>query len=526
MHALYLLLFGAIPIFVSASGLVQGTVKPLCSCINPVGVCALLCMRRDGKKLPNFSIGQNVTSPYIKRPFLPSGLAGLRQWSFPQRIMAQPAMMPQAPCETETVTQTITYTQVRTHLSLLPVTKFKTVKESASLKETPAPLASILLKTVDHTSMVHDTKTVFVTNTLPPVTQYLTKQSVQVLTPLPTTVVKEIRVPPSIFVSTQLVPVTSISILTSTVTRFSVSVVTATPTPSMDNTYINVQPLPDKKPGVLIEFHDSNQTVKRVRVVSPINLSPESAPFRESQPEALGAAGPSVPLPAPAPGPAAKTRFKTLLITSVKYFTKTKTVTSILATTNIKTKTLTNTQTNTRTTTALSIRPVTSIKLVEHTKNVTSTVTEKQVSTQTVQKTVTVTAHPTPSTSIKTVTIHKTKPVTISSITTKTKPVVSTKTIYITTVKPTYITQAVTKKAVTSMVTVTKVKTKPVTITQQKPALSTASSNNETVLRQIISDLRTKVDHYQELVHQGEERARIGDEQIDRLSTLLSKQVQ
>ncbi|KAI5186953.1 hypothetical protein NEHOM01_1819 [Nematocida homosporus] len=258
---------------------VQIGMDPVCSCLNPTGICAVLCVQSPPSPgYPKF-IYANRTQPRTMARIVPQDVAPARPVVFMQRTIKRmplpitPRMRPPEACETvtetETQTERITRTRTKTHMTIRIHTRTKTlsIKEPFFKTITFPPVTKI--STIGYTETLFATHTLTLTKTLPAVTHEITQKSIQVLTPVPITTTKMVRSPPSIYINTRTVTVTMPPPrpVTKSYTVTSVSVVTATR--PLYPEYVDIRPLPKPLPGMIIEFHDSNNKSKRVNVVMP-----------------------------------------------------------------------------------------------------------------------------------------------------------------------------------------------------------------------------------------------------------------
>ncbi|KAI5190555.1 hypothetical protein NEMIN01_1093 [Nematocida minor] len=503
----------------------------LCSCVNPTGVCNLLCVRPNYNNpvLINRTPAFRMTRPRI----MPPSLAEKRVIYLPRPAVnmeynSEEKEEPTCSTETETVYSTLYKTKTRNTLRVLTQTDTITKKVPVTVEKikkiTITP--STVVVTVSNTSTITVTSTEIRKETLPPVIRPITLKSVQILTAQPRTETEQVRAPPSIYVKTQTVtttlPPNSPVIVTYTTTA--TSTVTATVAPTLYKDYVNINPLPDDA-GILLEFHDSNNHVKSVNVIMPTrkvasNSVPtklfSDSPKKETEPIVITKQK-NIRKNAPTTTSTSYlTKSKPVLFTKLKYSTLVSTITQIKYLTKTKNKIVTQTAPEMVTRTVVIPKPttvveVTTIPLVKHVKIT-------QTSTKTVKKTVPTTVYEMQTVTqvmpAETQTVQSNKVLTVVKTITEhdTKTKYITKPSTITEVAPRYITQTKTE-------TETKTTTKYVRITTESKPMPTADRSKQ--YTDIISELRNKVNEYRDML---EKSNKANDEyhlEVNNLRSLL-----
>ncbi|KAI5173108.1 hypothetical protein NEFER03_2086 [Nematocida sp. LUAm3] len=240
--------------------------EPVCACRNPQGMCSIICAQQASPSFAKFVYQRpRAQSSYLS----PAGLIRPRKQSaYSARVDAL--------CEPITVTKNLIYTyksvytttKIRTKYQIVHQTGTKTLTNTSTSYISVPPSISVL--SVPYTKLVFSTTTITHTehSTISP--NRITVRSIQMVTPLPGTITSTVRSPPSVYTTTTSYTVTSIKVqmLTKTITK------TITKTQSIKgystgNAYVNIEPLPNRAPGVMIEFHDVNHQTKRVNVMLP-----------------------------------------------------------------------------------------------------------------------------------------------------------------------------------------------------------------------------------------------------------------
>ncbi|KAI5132717.1 hypothetical protein NEAUS06_0313 [Nematocida ausubeli] len=164
-----------------------------------------------------------------------------------------------------TVTQTKTKTRhtIRTYLTTVLQNVPVTVERKRTVTVTPIPVTNT--KIITEFLKVTNIETI----TVVPSMHSVTVKSIQVITqpPILSTVRVSVTAEPVIHVETKVIT----SIITPKpiyITNTTTSVKTVQVHPTLYKDYINVKPLVNDS-GVLVEFHDSNNKVKTVRVILP-----------------------------------------------------------------------------------------------------------------------------------------------------------------------------------------------------------------------------------------------------------------
>ncbi|EHY64672.1 hypothetical protein NERG_02291 [Nematocida ausubeli] len=248
MHNLRILLYisGLIYLY---TGYVHGIgINSLCSCVNPSGVCAILCMR------------QNFNNPIITRynPII------TRYNPIVTRVgPKQIVYVTETDYSTVTQTKTKTRHTIRTYLTTVLQNVPVTVERKRTVTVTPIPVTNT--KIITEFLKVTNIETI----TVVPSMHSVTVKSIQVITqpPILSTVRVSVTAEPVIHVETKVIT----SIITPKpiyITNTTTSVKTVQVHPTLYKDYINVKPLVNDS-GVLVEFHDSNNKVKTVRVILP-----------------------------------------------------------------------------------------------------------------------------------------------------------------------------------------------------------------------------------------------------------------
>ncbi|KAI5146633.1 hypothetical protein NEAUS05_0078 [Nematocida ausubeli] len=505
MHNLRILLYISALIYLY-TGYVRGIgINSLCSCVNPSGVCAILCMR------------QNYNNPIITRynPIITRYNPIVTRVGPKQIIYVTET-------DYSTVTQTKTKTRhtIRTYLTTVLQNVPVTVERKRTVTVTPIPVTNT--KIITEFLKVTNIETI----TVVPSMHSVTVKSIQVITqpPILSTVRVSVTAEPVIHVETKVIT----SIITPKpiyITNTTTSVKTVQVHPTLYKDYINVKPLVNDS-GVLVEFHDSNNKVKTVRVILPhkeIFEKPEN--FEKSKYSGVPGYNPNnMQNNMQNSGP--NTTGNDLSRPNMGYnrpnttengkiFTITKN-TPIISTEVISiTRSVTKTEYvhKPQATKKITMKPVTVIKTISipverpikinHTvtETITKTKTEKKTKIQTIFSTI-ISSRPR-LTVINTKTQQKNNFLTVT-LTETLKPTVK----IITEVKPVYITQ--TKRLIT-----TGTITKYVTITEVP--IPTLKVDRTQEYSNIIAELRGKIDEYRDLLR---ESNRISDDHQKEINTL------
>lgn len=542
MHFLHFVIIGQIVVsflFEYSSGF---GVDSLCSCVNPVGVCSLLCAPHTY----NDSVLVNRTPAYgMIRP------RGVPQPYPRKRLVYLERPMENAfgigressACTTATEISYSTIYKTKIRHTLRVVTKLGTVTKSVPVtvekikKITLTP--ETVVKTLIETDTIRITTTETRTRTLPVVTQPITYKSIRVLTPEPMTKTKQVRVPPSIFIKTSTVTTTlpPASPVIVTCTQTAKITVTETAEPTLYKDYVNIKPLLNTE-GILIEFHDSNNKVKTVNVIMPLQTKNMSQPVgterlfsnglkraEEEQVTITVQKNLTKNLPRTVTETEYITKRNPIFITKIDYVTKTDVATHTRIKYLTKTKNKIVTEISPETQTKISIVP---------TKK-----TVVEVSTLLVEKPVLITQ-------TKTVTVRKTVPTTVYSTQTETQTQVSERTRTIQTNKIVTLTQTATKsitteKYVIKPTTITKISPKYVTLVKTATETATATITKTTYstitsvqkplptvdrskqYTGIISDLRRKIEEYRRIVDIADQTNNAYRTEVSSLRALLNK---
>ncbi|KAI5163667.1 hypothetical protein NEAUS03_2365 [Nematocida ausubeli] len=248
MHNLRLLLYISALIYLYIEYVRGIGINSLCSCVNPSGVCAILCMR------------QNFNNPIITRynPIVTRYNPIITRIGPKQVIYVTET-------DYSTVTQTKTKTRhtIRTYLTTVLQNVPITVESKRTITVTPIPVTNT--KIITEFLKVTNIETI----TVVPSMHSVTVKSIQVITqpPILSTIRVSVTAEPVIHVETKVIT----SIITPKpiyITNTTTSVKTVQLQPTLYKDYINVKPLVNDS-GVLVEFHDSNNKVKTVRVILP-----------------------------------------------------------------------------------------------------------------------------------------------------------------------------------------------------------------------------------------------------------------
>ncbi|KAH9385316.1 uncharacterized protein NEMAJ01_0212 [Nematocida major] len=485
----------------AASGL-----SSLCSCVNPSGVCAILCMRPGfnnpvmGNRTPAYKVVHPGIMPpkrerrivYVQRPTLYPARKSMpvvapNSMNFPlsDEQIDRPACTTATETEYSTVTETHTRVITRKTIRILTTTHILTSKVPVTIEKVKniTRLPKTTTSTETHTKTLMLTKTQTVTSTLPPIIQPVTVKSVKIVTGSTRTATKEVRVPPSIYTRTQTVTTTLPPNPPIKVTFVSTKTRTQTVTvePSLYKDYVNVQPLPDNS-GVVLEFHDSNNKVKRVNVVTrhpnaPNTHAKESAKSLFPQNKLSSSAADSPPDPVQAAAQKRPRSEKPAVYTETAYVT------------------------------ATVQAPVTITRTKNHTKTETTT---KTVQPETVIRTISVTLE-------KPVLITKTR--TETSTYTKTEVLEPTRPVSSPLLSPRAKTATVTETQIVP-VTISQENTKFITITQQHKVLPTTDKSSQYF--QIITELRQQVGEYRQMLEKANETSDSYHSEVKKLRSLLS----
>ncbi|KAI5189592.1 hypothetical protein NECID01_0615 [Nematocida sp. AWRm77] len=254
--------------------------SPLCSCTNPIGVCAILCMKLPNNAFSNAAFPNQMpalnfgtpqlrsrdtnTSPKASVLYLPDKL---QRYSLGDSPLAQAFKQKLPTCIPVTVKKTIIATKTKTRLHIKAIT----LTQSIIVKNTEAPVTRsvnvIRTLSVPVSVTKNLTKTVTQTITIPAVTQSVTLKSLQMVTPLPATLTETASPTHITHTYTNTITITEVPrpvTVTATVTESS--------SPSAADVqeaqeYVDIKPLKGAHPGVAIEFHNSQNKVKTVNVV-------------------------------------------------------------------------------------------------------------------------------------------------------------------------------------------------------------------------------------------------------------------
>lgn len=254
---------------------------PVCSCLRPAGVCLLACLRSPTAKYTGFAYlntrpfpnagklrapgpGLEKTKPVLgvlsriragepetsslNMSDIVSSL-GIDFFSPKPRARKRPGQVLAQTCETTTVVRTATKTKTRIIVKLRTATT--TATDTVQVVQTVSVTVPPVTKTRDRVRHVieYRTETRHVLITQKPVTNTVTRETTKTITCTTTE--------------------TTTATTTATVRDMSVSIVKISPTPEPEKDYVDVRPLVDSKPGVLIQFHDGLGRSKRVTVLVP-----------------------------------------------------------------------------------------------------------------------------------------------------------------------------------------------------------------------------------------------------------------
>jgi len=275
----------------------------MCSCVNPMGVCVILCAGSKGAvhtesplrsgfspfQIGALGLGANSLPLGVSSPASVGGAPSLGdigrgvlaprifvpeedRYRLPEAggadgrpLGAYPLQLCKPVVRTKEVTsvKTHTKTSIRIFTKAVPVTVRVTVIKT----QVPAPVTSIL--TVQRIITEQRVQMVTATSTLPAVTKTVTHKELHVITVPPSTVLKTIRESPAVSTKTRTVTVSSTA---GEECRGSASAKPAsTAHGSRPEEYIDIKPLEKgaKGSGVAIEFHNAENRVKRVNVFVP-----------------------------------------------------------------------------------------------------------------------------------------------------------------------------------------------------------------------------------------------------------------